>query len=125
LDFMNDKMKKHHSSSTSSISLKIITTKSFANAKYSKNQCCKRLLDASLDHNQVGSKVATWLLCIVILKREINRSNFLSLRRVWIFTQSIFGPMIFSKQNEPLIRPSVFKTFLQHENSTNIENRLC
>jgi uncharacterized membrane protein len=33
--------------------------------------------------------------------------------------------MIFSKQNEPLIRPSDFKTFLQHENSTNIENRLC
>jgi hypothetical protein len=61
------------------------------------------------------------------LKRETNKSNFLSLRRAWIFTQSM-GLHItnlwandFFKTKSAFNKTKCFQTFLQHENSTNIE----
>jgi hypothetical protein len=63
-------------------------------------------LDANLNHSQVtwlqtngGFETTTWLLYMVILKREAKRSNLFSSRRVRIFIRSVFGPMNLSKEN--------------------------
>jgi hypothetical protein len=50
-------------------------------------------------HNNGSSKITTWLFYMVILNKEVAKSNFNSSKRVEIITCSIFGSMNFSKQN--------------------------
>ncbi len=68
--------------------------------------CYKRLLDVNVVQNQMiglhnngSSKITTWLFYMVILNKEVAKSNFNSSKRVEIITCSIFGSMNFSKQN--------------------------
>jgi hypothetical protein len=44
-----------------------------------------------------SSRAVTWLLCIVIFKKDVPRLGMPSSRRVGIFTQSKFELMVFSK----------------------------
>jgi hypothetical protein len=62
------------------------------------------VLDVTLDHNRMtwshnigSSKAIALLLCIVILKKNVQRLGMLSSTKVEIFTQSEFEPMVFSK----------------------------
>jgi hypothetical protein len=48
-------------------------------------------------HNIGSSKAVALLLCIVILKKNVQRLGMLSSTKVEIFTQSEFEPMVFSK----------------------------
>jgi hypothetical protein len=94
LDFRKNKVEKQHSSSTLP---KTIAIDNSADAKYFDSQCCKMLLDAKVDQSQMtrlqtngGSKSTTWLLCIVIRKKEAPRSSLLSLKKTKIL---IFHPI--------------------------------
>jgi len=77
MDFMNGKVEKHFSFSTLP---KIIIINNYIKAKYFDEQCYKRELDASLNHNQMtrlptnnNSRVVVWFLCIMILKKDVSR----------------------------------------------------
>lgn len=50
LDFIKDNVEKQYSSF---MLPKIITIDTSANEKYSNNQCCKKLMSANVDHNQI------------------------------------------------------------------------
>jgi hypothetical protein len=50
LDFKKDNVEKQYSSF---MLPKIITIDNSANEKYSNNQCCKKLMDANVDLNQI------------------------------------------------------------------------
>jgi hypothetical protein len=45
----------------------------------------------------IGNSKAIARLCIIILKKDVPRLGMPSSRRVGIFTQSKFEPMVFSK----------------------------